>query len=66
MRKATIGENAGKIYRHLEGNGSATAAKIKKDLSMDTADMNMALGWLAREHKITFNKKGSSVSISLS
>ncbi len=66
MRKSSIGENAGKVYRYLEGNGPVPSAKVKKELALNTEDINQALGWLAREEKIAFVKKGKGIAISLS
>jgi len=64
--KNKIGEDAGKVYRYLEGNGTATLAKAKKDLHLSTEELHLALGWLAREDKVSINKQGTSHAVSLS
>ncbi len=61
----SIGETAGAIYRELEANGSATTAKLKKAVEADAFIVQAAIGWLAREEKITLAKKGKSVVVAL-
>lgn len=60
-----IGETAGKIYRHLEIKGEQTVAKIQKEIGADDAIFYQAVGWLARENNINFNKMGKTLKISL-
>ena len=48
-----IGENAGLIWNALQG-GALTTKALKKATKLKEADLNMALGWLAREGKVTF------------
>lgn len=61
-----IGETAGKIYRTLEKSGVIETASLQKEASVADATLfNQALGWLAREDKIDFQKKGREWTISL-
>ena len=60
-----IGEAAGKIYRCLETKGEQTVAKVQKDIGADDAIFYQAIGWLARENNIHFNKLGKALKISL-
>lgn len=61
-----IGETAGKIYRVLEKNGAMEMVSLQKEINVqDPALYNQALGWLAREDKIDFLKKGKTGAISL-
>ena len=61
-----IGETAGKIYRALEQQGEQSAARVQRQISVeDSALFNQAIGWLAREDKISFNKSGKIVTFSL-
>lgn len=61
-----IGEAAGKIYQGLEKNGTQDAGALQKETEIkDAALFNQALGWLAREGNIDFEKKGTSLEISL-
>ncbi len=48
-----IGENAGAIWTALQG-GALTTKALKKATKLKEADLNLALGWLARENKIAF------------
>lgn len=61
----TIIETAGKIWEYLNEKGEVTTKKMNKDLGLDDNFTNMGLGWLAREDKVNFNKKGSYTKISL-
>jgi hypothetical protein len=61
-----IGETAGKIYRALEKSSAMEAASLQKEINAtDSALFNQALGWLAREEKIDFRRKGKSWNVSL-
>ena len=53
MITSKIGENAGLIWNALQG-GALTTKALKKATKLKEADLNMALGWLARESKVTF------------
>lgn len=54
----TIGKTAGKVWEYLADNGETTIANLKKELSLKADEASMALGWLAREDKLDFVKKG--------
>lgn len=61
-----IGEAAGKIYRVLEQNGARTVTQLQKEVSVsDPALFNQALGWLAREGKLNFQKEGKAWKLAL-
>ncbi len=61
-----IGETAGKIYQTLEKSGAIETASLQKKAGVpDSALFNQALGWLAREDKIDFQKTSKSWTISL-
>ena len=61
-----IGETAGKIYRGLEKNGAMEMTSLQEEIDVqDLALFNQALGWLAREDKLDFRKKGKTWAISL-
>lgn len=61
----TIVEKVGQIYSYLSEKGEVTTTKMKKDLSLDDNFAAMGLGWLAREDKINFTKKGAHTKVSL-
>ena len=64
MITSKIGENAGLIWNALQG-GALTTKALKKATKLKEADLNMALGWLAREGKVTF-KVADEVTVALS
>ncbi len=64
--EGSIGFLAGDIYQYLSENGATPVEKLVKAIEKrknSEALINAALGWLAREAKITFAKKGDSVSV---
>lgn len=61
----TIGIAAGVIWQYLEQNGSASATKIGKDTDLDSKALHRAIGWLAKEDKLSFETKGRNEMISL-
>ena len=65
MMNHQIGEVAGKIYRTLEKYGPLSVRKIKTQVGMSDFLISSGIGWLAREDKIKFDKKGNSLLISL-
>jgi len=64
MITSKIGENAGLIWTALQ-NGALAQKALKKATKLKDADLNLALGWLAREGKIAFDVKESDTIISL-
>jgi len=50
----TIGETAGKLWRQLKDKGPQTPTALTKALNMKAADVDRAIGWLAREGKLGF------------
>ncbi len=60
MLTPTIGENAGRIWQLLEGNGGMSPSAIAKQLKLKASDVDRAVGWLAREDKIHFEQSGKS------
>lgn len=55
MKKETIGENAGIIWRMLLYKGSrATMEEIMDSTGLNALDASAAIGWLAREDKVQF------------
>ena len=64
MLTAKIGENAGLVWNALQG-GALTTEALKKATKLKVADLNLALGWLAREGKVAFevNEKETTVSL---
>ncbi len=59
-----IGENAGAIWNALQG-GALTTKALKKATKLKEAELNLALGWLARENKIAFEVAEKDMTVSL-
>jgi len=60
-----IGVDAGRIWKELEINGEMTSGQLKKNLALAPVDLNLALGWLAREDKIGLSRKGNLIKAGL-
>ena len=65
MIKATIGFNAGKVWRYLSNNGETHAGKLCIELDMSHEDLALALGWLARENKAYLIRKDGELVVSI-
>ncbi|MBI3669215.1 MAG: winged helix-turn-helix domain-containing protein [Acidobacteria bacterium] len=61
-----IGLAAGELWHYLESNGPCTIGEMKKALQIKDNDLLMAVGWLAREGKLSFEAEGKALRISLS
>lgn len=64
MTAAIIGENAGLIWNALQG-GALTSKALKKATKLKAEEFNMALGWLAREGKLSFVEGEADFTIGL-
>lgn len=64
MITTKIGENAGLIWNALQG-GALTTKALKKATKLKEAELNPALGWLAREGKISFTEADAEIVIAL-
>ncbi|MCB0282264.1 MAG: winged helix-turn-helix domain-containing protein [Calditrichae bacterium] len=60
-----IGEMSGQVWQTLNSKGAMSVAKLKTALKADAFVLNAAIGWLAREEKVTVTKKGNTVTVSL-
>jgi hypothetical protein len=60
-----IGESAGAVWQYLNQNPAGTPQKIQKSLGFDEALLYMAIGWLAREGKLTIEQEDKTTRISL-
>jgi len=56
--KINFGENAGKIWSTLNENGPLKEREIKSITQLDDIDFHTAVGWLARENKISKDDEG--------
>ena len=60
----TIGENAGAIWGALS-NGALGLKALKKATKLKNEELYLALGWLAREGKISFTEAEADTIIAL-
>ena len=60
-----IGTAAGTLWAYLNENGASSATKIAKETGLDAKSLQRAIGWLAKEGKVTIATKGRTESISL-
>lgn len=56
MLQEKIGVTAGLLWTQLEG-GALNVKALKKTAKLTDKDLYLALGWLAREGKITFSEE---------
>ncbi len=54
--KEKIGNNAGLVWNALIGQSAMNLKDVKKQTKLTEKDLYAALGWLAREEKITFSE----------
>jgi hypothetical protein len=64
MLNEKIGNNAGIVWSAL-AEGELNVKAVKKATKLTEKDLNLALGWLAREGKITFNELEGELFIAL-
>ena len=59
MNVHEIGENAGIVWRLLNGNNRQWEySEIKEATGLSNRELNAAIGWLAREGKIQVEERG--------
>jgi predicted transcriptional regulator len=61
----TVGSAAGKVWSFLSENGQASVTKIAEGAALDKNDVQRAIGWLAREGKLSVERKGKNEFFSL-
>ncbi len=59
-----IGENAGLVWGALQ-NGALGVKAIKKATKLKNEDLYLALGWLAREGKLSFSETEADTIVAL-
>ena len=63
--QSQIGETAGKVWNLLNDRGPQTLAQLKKCLTGAGELVGFALGWLAREDKVTITQEKKSFKLAL-
>lgn len=56
MDKHVIGENSGIVWRLLNNGERWEYEQLKNASGLSDGDLNLAIGWLARENKIFFER----------
>jgi len=64
MLTEKIGANAGMVWTALQ-NGELEVKSLKKATKLTEKDLNMALGWLAREGKVSFREEEKDFFVAL-
>ena len=62
---ATIGETAGQVWHVLETTGPKNITRLVKEVDASRDLVMQALGWLAREEKITIEEQARARVVSL-
>lgn len=60
-----IGETAGKVWNVLYEKGPLTIAKLVKEIDEPRDIVMQALGWLAREDKLSLEEDGRTRTVAL-
>jgi hypothetical protein len=58
-----IGDTAGVVWHHLHENGPLTLTQLTKDIDAPRDVIMQAIGWLAREDKVTIDEEGRSKKV---
>ena len=61
-----IGEVAGQVWNYLNTTESASFTQLAKEIDAPRDLVMQAVGWLAREEKVSIKENGRSRSVSLS
>ena len=63
--KTLIGQTAGKVWKQLKEKDQVNIEQLPRMLKEKTVIVYQAVGWLAREDKIKYHKKGDKTYVSL-
>ena len=61
----SIGNTAGKVWKYLEEKGETNLSQLKKGVKADPNLILQAIGWLAREGKLSIQQKERQVTYGL-
>ncbi len=61
----SIGNSAGKVWKFLDTNGASSVNKIANGTGLNKNDVQRAIGWLAREQKISIEQQGRTEMLTL-
>lgn len=60
-----VGETAGKVWQSLSSGGPQTPSGLKKKINGSCPLVELAVGWLAREEKVTITQVKKSLEVCL-
>jgi Winged helix-turn-helix domain (DUF2582) len=63
--EAEIGDAAGTVWEYLDKHGETTLSSVRQRVKLSDQMILMAIGWLAREGKLSFIRTGRTVKIDL-
>ncbi|MGZ5050033.1 MAG: winged helix-turn-helix domain-containing protein [Methylobacter sp.] len=61
----SIGEAAGIVWNFLDQNGAASVNKVCTETGLSKNDIQRAIGWLAKEDKLSFETVGRTETLAL-
>ena len=64
--KDHVGKLAGQVWRFLGEAEVAELGQLSRKMKLKAQDAYQGLGWLAREGKVEYHRKGETVLVSLS
>jgi Winged helix-turn-helix domain (DUF2582) len=62
---AEIGETAGRIWQYLDKHGATALMNLSQRVKVRPQIAAMAIGWLAREGKLSFVREGRTMKVDL-
>ena len=65
MENTRIGLNAGKVWRILNETGKLSMFELCRELGLTFEEVAVAIGWLARENKISFREKDNMLFVKI-
>lgn len=65
MDISTVGQVAGQVWQYLRGEGKSSVSAIEKGVGRSSREVQMAIGWLAREGKVEFSDEPRGLYVSL-
>ena len=66
MDAQSIGKNAGIVWRLLDHNRKWEYNELKEATGLSDRDLNAAIGWLAREDKLSIYEENGRLLLGLS
>lgn len=64
MDKKIVGVNAGKVWRALNEVKPISISELSRRVNLSVESTALAIGWLARENKVSIERKNGLIEIS--